>query len=122
MKLFKRFLFVTLLFTLFFSQPIGATNPAVLPLKERAMVINNWLEIRLEKVLPEIMRREKFSMRISTRTKFPASPGCQRSNQSLWTIPIWLRRDVVNLLLPQWEQCLPMRFMTRLGYGCLCCP
>ena len=46
MKLFKPPLFITLLFTLILSQPIGASNPAILPHKERAMVINNWLEIR----------------------------------------------------------------------------
>jgi Xaa-Pro aminopeptidase len=37
-------------------------TPAVLGLKERAEVFDRWLKIRLESVLPEIMRRENIDM------------------------------------------------------------
>lgn len=37
-------------------------TPAVLGLKDQAAVYDGWLAIRLEKVLPEIMRREKVDL------------------------------------------------------------
>lgn len=37
-------------------------TPAVLGLKEQAAVYDGWLAVRLEKVLPEIMRREKVDL------------------------------------------------------------
>ena len=36
--------------------------PSVLSMRERAAVFDSWLKIRLEKVLPELMRRENFDM------------------------------------------------------------
>ena len=36
--------------------------PSILSMQERNAVVNNWLKIRLETVLPELMRREKFDM------------------------------------------------------------
>ena len=40
----------------------GGEIPAVLNLKEQAAVYNGWLSVRLEKLLPELMRREKLDM------------------------------------------------------------
>lgn len=37
-------------------------TPSILSMRERNAVVNNWLKIRLETVLPELMRREKFDM------------------------------------------------------------
>ncbi len=44
--------------------PLAAAGqyPAVLSLKEQAAVYDGWLSVRLEKVLPELMRREKIDM------------------------------------------------------------
>ncbi|MGB8952104.1 MAG: M24 family metallopeptidase [Candidatus Aminicenantales bacterium] len=36
--------------------------PSILTMPERAQVCDDWLKIRLERVLPEIMRRENFDM------------------------------------------------------------
>ena len=36
--------------------------PSILSMQERNAVVNNWLKIRLETVLPELMRREKLDM------------------------------------------------------------
>ena len=47
---------------LLFLQTVEASHPSILPLRKRAEVINRWLTVRLEEVLPEIMRREKFDM------------------------------------------------------------
>lgn len=40
----------------------GSDIPAVLSLKEQAVVYDGWLAVRLEKILPELMRREKIDM------------------------------------------------------------
>jgi Xaa-Pro aminopeptidase len=40
----------------------GSDYPAVLSLKEQAAVYDGWLSIRLNKLLPELMRREKLDM------------------------------------------------------------
>jgi Xaa-Pro aminopeptidase len=44
--------------------PLAAAGeiPAVLNLKEQAAVYDGWLTVRLEKILPELMRREKIDM------------------------------------------------------------
>jgi Xaa-Pro aminopeptidase len=44
--------------------PLAAAGqiPAVLDLKEQAAVYDGWLTVRLEKILPEVMRREKIDM------------------------------------------------------------
>jgi Xaa-Pro aminopeptidase len=36
--------------------------PSILSMRERNAVVNNWLRIRLDKLLPELMRRENFDM------------------------------------------------------------
>ena len=36
--------------------------PSILPLEKQAEIINDWLKIRLDTVLPEVMRREKINM------------------------------------------------------------
>jgi len=40
----------------------AAETPAVLGLKDQARVVDGWLNIRLDSVLPELMRREKLDM------------------------------------------------------------
>jgi Xaa-Pro aminopeptidase len=44
------------------SDGTAGQGPRVLGLREQAAVYDGWLNIRLEKVLPEIMRREKIDM------------------------------------------------------------
>jgi hypothetical protein len=36
--------------------------PSILSMRERNVAVNNWLKIRLETLLPELMRRENFDM------------------------------------------------------------
>ena len=49
-------------------------TPAVLGLKERAEVFDRWLKIRLESVLPEIMRRENIDMRVVICREYNEDP------------------------------------------------
>ncbi|OGD13808.1 MAG: hypothetical protein A2V76_00785 [Candidatus Aminicenantes bacterium RBG_16_63_14] len=46
-----------------FAPPARSNDyPAVLSLKEQAAVYDGWLSVRLNKILPELMRREKLDM------------------------------------------------------------
>jgi len=51
-------------FILVFSPLISWESeiPAILSMRERAEVVDNWLKIRLDKLLPELMRRENLDM------------------------------------------------------------
>lgn len=44
------------------ARPLEAAVPAVLGLKDQAALYDRWLKLRLETVLPEIMRREKIDL------------------------------------------------------------
>ena len=63
-----------LLALMFVLQTVEASHPSILPLRERAKVINHWLTVRLEEVLPEIMRREKFDMWIIICREYNEDP------------------------------------------------
>jgi len=62
-KLNKLALFlITLVFILSPLVSMESECPVILSMKDRAAVVDSWLKIRLEKMLPEIMRRENFDM------------------------------------------------------------
>jgi len=62
-KLNKPALFlITLVFILSPLVSMESECPVILSMKDRAAVVDSWLKIRLEKMLPEIMRRENFDM------------------------------------------------------------
>lgn len=48
--------------------------PAVLPMRERAALVDRWLEIRFETVLPEIMRREGVDLWIVAAREYNEDP------------------------------------------------
>ena len=51
----------TLLFLFFI--PLGTVEyPPILPVEKQAEIIDNWLKIRLDTIIPELMRREKIDM------------------------------------------------------------
>jgi hypothetical protein len=61
------------------SETIGLSNVGdyktkILPLRERAKVENRWLKFRLENVLPELMKREKFDMWIVSAREYNEDP------------------------------------------------
>jgi len=51
--MFRRMSFIFLYYFLIFSDPLNASHPSILPLNEQTKVINTWLEIRLERRIPE---------------------------------------------------------------------
>ena len=55
--------FIVFASILSFEAGFAATEaPAVLGLKDQARVVDGWLKVRLDTVLPELMRREKLDM------------------------------------------------------------
>jgi hypothetical protein len=61
----KRRIVLIVFFLIFALLPLMSGEeemPSILSMRERNAVVNNWLKIRLEKLLPELMRRENFDM------------------------------------------------------------
>ena len=61
----KRRIVLLISFLIFALLPPLSGNeemPSILSMRERNDVVNNWLKIRLETLLPELMRRENFDM------------------------------------------------------------
>jgi Xaa-Pro aminopeptidase len=60
-KIFTSFIVFALILS-FEAGFAAAEAPAVLGLKDQARVVDGWLKVRLDTVLPELMRREKLDM------------------------------------------------------------
>ena len=52
----------------------GQSAPTVLPMRERAALVDRWLEVRFETVLPEIMRRDGVDMWIVAAREYNEDP------------------------------------------------
>jgi hypothetical protein len=73
----KRYLAIlsgSLMLLLAASSLVRASIPAVIGLKEQAAVYDRWLQARLDKVLPEIMRREKIDMWLVVCREYAEDP------------------------------------------------
>jgi len=72
----RLFFFVLVLAMLCLSEFVRAQGegPAILTIKQRAEIFDHWLRIRLEKVLPEIMRRENIDMWIVICREYNEDP------------------------------------------------
>ncbi len=68
------FLCICFLIITFSTQTLDAGYPDILPLKERAKIVNRWLEKRLVTILPDIMRRDKFDMWIVICREYNEDP------------------------------------------------
>jgi Xaa-Pro aminopeptidase len=53
---------------------VDELKPSILPLRQRAVVRNDWLKDRLENYLPELMRREGFDMWIVAAREYNEDP------------------------------------------------
>ena len=56
------------------AQRTEGAMPVILPLRERAAVIDRWLERRLETVAPEVMRREGVDLWIVAAREYNEDP------------------------------------------------
>ena len=58
--------------------------PAILSMRERAAVVDNWLKIRLETVIPDLMRREKIDMWLIIAREYNEDPVIKTMLPSKW--------------------------------------
>jgi len=66
------------------AQTAGHGVPVVLPLRERAEVMNRWLERRLDTVVPELMRREGVDMWIIAAREYNEDPVIETMLPATW--------------------------------------
>jgi hypothetical protein len=81
----KKFIAVTFLFV--FCLAVSAQNPyfpKVLPLRERAQVIDSWLENRVETVLPKLMRRTEIDMWVIISREYNEDPVLKTFLPATW--------------------------------------
>jgi len=71
-KIIIPLLFLVFSFTPLLSREEGM--PAILSMQERAAVVDNWLNIRFNRLLPELMRREKFDIWIVICREYNEDP------------------------------------------------
>ncbi len=102
------------MFLSLFSQSLSAQYPAVLPLSERAEIVNTLLEIRLEKVLPELMRRENIDMWIIPCREYNEDPVF------LTMVPapsFAARRTTILIFFDRGEEGIEKLAVSRYGIG-----
>ena len=70
-----KFKILNLIFWLFWTYNLSAQNAgAILPMKERAAVINRLLEDKLKNYLPDLMRREEIDMWVVISREYNEDP------------------------------------------------
>jgi len=58
--------------------------PGILPMRQRAAVVNGWLEARMERVLPAIMRREGIDMWLIMAREYNEDPVIKTMLPATW--------------------------------------
>lgn len=66
------------------AQRSDGVMPGVLPLRERANVIDRWLERRMEVVVPEVMRREGVDLWIVAAREYNEDPVIETMLPATW--------------------------------------
>jgi len=73
MKVYKVLLF-SILFAALNIPTVAQPGPAILSMKERAQLIDQWLEYRLDTVVPDLMRREGIDMWVLIAQEYNEDP------------------------------------------------
>ena len=66
------------------AQHTDGPMPVILPLRERAAVVDRWLERRLETVIPEVMRREGVDLWIVAAREYNGDPVIETMLPATW--------------------------------------
>jgi len=69
---------------LFLMAGSALADPAVLPMRERAEVIDRWMDIRMQTVLPDIMRREGIDLWVIISREYNEDPVLRTMLPSKW--------------------------------------
>jgi hypothetical protein len=101
--------FVVLLFFLNLHGDIS-----ILPLEKRAQVIDRWLKIRLETVLPEVMRREKIDMWLIICREYNEDPVFSTLVPANW---FSARRTTMLVFCDRGKQGIDRLYVARYDVG-----
>ncbi|MCH8980988.1 hypothetical protein IH922_03105 [candidate division KSB1 bacterium] len=96
----KTFIFLTCFF-LFTSLKAQSNMPAILSMRARAVVVDNWLKIRLETVVPGLMRREKIDMWLIITREYNEDPVIETMLPAKW---LRARRRTILVLFDKGPQ------------------
>jgi len=96
----KTFIFLTCLF-LFTSLKAQSNMPAILSMRARAAVVDNWLRIRLETLVPDLMRREKIDMWLIIAREYNEDPVIETMLPAKW---LRARRRTILVLFDKGQQ------------------
>jgi len=111
---FKNSFMLIFLLSIFFFQNGFAEDPNILPLRERAKIVNQWLENRLNNILPEIMRRDNFDMWIIICREYNEDPVYL----TLVPEPVFAaRRTTMLVFYDQGEKGIERVAVSRYGIG-----
>lgn len=75
--------------------------PVILPMRERAALVNQWLQIRLDTVVPELMRREGVDMWIISAREYNEDPVITTMLPATW---MKARRRTILVFYDRGEQ------------------
>jgi hypothetical protein len=81
--------------------PAGDDMPVILPLRERAEVVNNWLATRLDSVVPLLMRREGIDMWVVVAREYNEDPVVLTMLPASWQAA---RRRTILVFFDQGEE------------------
>lgn len=97
---------------------LGVTTmaePVVLPMRERAAVIDRWLDVRVQEVLPEIMRRAGIDMWVLISREYNEDPVLRTFLPSTWQSA--RRRTILLIHDPGEGQTLETLAIARYDVG-----
>lgn len=69
---------------LFIAAGVASADPHILPMRERAQVIDRWLDVRVESVLPMLMRRAEIDMWVIISREYNEDPVLRTFLPSTW--------------------------------------
>ncbi len=105
--------FLVLLAVFFFSDLVA--GPKILPMRERAAVIDQWLTTRVQTVLPDLMRRADIDMWVIVSREYNEDPVIRTFLPSTWQSA---RRTTILLIFdPGDGQPLETLAVARYGVG-----
>ncbi|MBT8077191.1 MAG: aminopeptidase P family protein [Gammaproteobacteria bacterium] len=93
----------------------AAADPVILPMRERAAVIDQWLVTRVETVLPELMRRTGIDTWVIISREYNEDPVLRTFLPSTWQSA--RRRTMLLIHDPGGDQPLETLAVARYGVG-----
>jgi hypothetical protein len=73
-----------LLVGLLISTPVAIADSTILPMRERALVVDGWLDARIDTVLPMLMQRTGIDMWIISAREYNEDPVIQTMLPATW--------------------------------------